>query len=716
MRVFIAITAVVLLALFLFGAGIPAIRDLENRLWPTAHAQLAAALWPTTPPTFTPTTTNTPTATPTFTPTNTATATATQTLAPTLTPTLTSTPSLTETPSPSFTPSATTTLTLTSSPTAITAATATPIAIAEAQPAGPEGIIPPEIIAGDDSGSRPPWWLVNGALFALGALLLYASAPRILSALRAYRRDDTLGIAGALAAPLPAGGIVRVNSIARADHTHLVNLGLPPLLVSTLVGEWGEAHSEVERPNPRARRILYTNLWEHVIVATLVQRGMTRKDERPAARVIVSPDRTIFLIDMAQLGGVKIEQWLNLNFTEQLRAATGGCRVVVTGEGGLAVQIGVYPEPAATAAEDQGGAEPEPAPALPAAAPLADARRPRAPYSIGFGIGVDGAMWAPLDALGHIMVSGSTGSGKSYFLRSLAYQLITLPSTQPVRLYLADRAGNVFTPLDAYQVPQLAAPVAKTPDDVIALLEKAVAELRRREALYDAQIQHFPDKLDEYNRIPGVERLPRAVVVLDEVTVLVAETGGQAGAVHAALLALAAQGRKYGFTLVLAGQDFKATTFNTAMTHQLSTRVAFKAGSAHESRVVLGEDGAEALRGAGHGLLRHGGRLVEFQGFFVEKGTLIARCAEIGTMPAVPEPPTLSEWERSLVRYALDELGGAFTRDRLVAAGLGSEYKIRKLIERWKTDGLLVYERRLAGGVEQDVLVVSETLRVLLDE
>jgi hypothetical protein len=530
--------------------------------------------------------------------------------------------------------------------------------------------------------------LVNGALLAFAAIMLYASVPRVLSATRVYRRDDTLGVAGALAARPAAGGILRVNGVERVDHAGLVNLGLPPLLVSTLVGVWGEARDAVTQPDKHTRRILFTNLWEHVIVATLEQRGMTRKGERPAARVITAPDRTIFLLDMAQLGGVKIEQWLNPNFAEQLRAATGGCRVIVTGEGGLAVQIGVYPEPAAAAEED---APPE-ASTLPTVAPLDLAHRPRAPYSVGFGVSLEGPIWAPLGSLGHMMVSGSTGSGKSYFLRALAHQLISLPRTQPAMLYLADRAGNVFTPLDAYRVPQLAAPVAKTPEDVAALLAAAVAELRRRETLFDAQIQHFPDKLDEYNRIPGVERLPRAVVVLDEVTVLVAETGGQGGAVHASLLTLAAQGRKYGFTLVLAGQDFKATTFNTALTHQLSTRVAFRAGSAHESRVVLGEDGAETLRGAGHGLLRHGGRLVELQGFYVEKGAFIARCAEIGT-PLEP-PPVLTDWERKLVLYALDELEGAFTKDKMVAAGLGREYDIRKLAERWRDEGLIIKEKR----------------------
>jgi DNA segregation ATPase FtsK/SpoIIIE-like protein len=302
------------------------------------------------------------------------------------------------------------------------------------------------------------------------------------------------------------------------------------------------------------------------------------------------------------------------------------------------------------------------------------------------------------------MVSGSTGSGKSYFLRSLAYQLISLPATQTVMLYLADRAGNVFTPLDAYQVPQLAAPVAKTPNAVAELLERVISELRRREALFDAQIQHFPDKLDEYNRIPGVERLPRAVVILDEVTVLVAETDGERGFVHHALLTLAAQGRKYGFTLVVAGQDFKTTTFNTALTHQLSTRVAFKAGSGYESRVVLGVDGAEKLRGAGHGLLRHAGKLVEFQGFAVSKDVLVARCAEIG-VPLTPKS-ALSKEEISWVIWALDNLvsehGAAFTKNRLTEHfGNAFQYAIWKTSRRWEQEGLLVKERRGDNTNEQ---------------
>jgi DNA segregation ATPase FtsK/SpoIIIE-like protein len=341
---------------------------------------------------------------------------------------------------------------------------------------------------------------------------------------------------------------------------------------------------------------------------------------------------------------------------------------------------------------------PKPEP-LPAVAPMDLNTKPRAPYSVGFGVGSDGEVWAPLGSLGHMMVSGQTGSGKSYFLRSLAYQFISLPRSQPVTLYLADRAGNVFTPLDAYRVPQLAMPVAKTPAEIADMLAGAVEEMGRRERLFDAATSHFPDKLEEYNRIPGVEKLPRVVVVLDEVTVLVEEAGGKGGEMHRLLLTLAAQGRKYGFTLIVAGQDFKATTFNTALTHQLSTRVAFKAGSANESRVVLGVDGAERLPGQGRGLLRHGGRVIEFQGFLIEKDVLIARCAAIGT-PIAPRP-ALSDLEARLIAHAMQELDGAFTINALYETGLDTHHSIRTLAERWEAEGLLVRERRGEDRVEK---------------
>jgi DNA segregation ATPase FtsK/SpoIIIE-like protein len=439
-----------------------------------------------------------------------------------------------------------------------------------------------------------------------------------------------------------------------------------------------------EKRDVAVERAFAMQLYDAVVVTTLRQRGLIRGAETPKVWLVVClPERIIYLLDMERLAGVPIEKWEDPNLKRQLQAAAAGRRVVVTTEGGIAVQIARNPQQALP--------KPEP---LPAVAPLDLNTRPRAPYSIGIGVGHDGEVWAPLGSLGHMMVSGQTGSGKSYFLRSLAYQLINLPRSQPVTLYLADRAGNVFTPLDAYRVPQLAMPVAKTPGDIHDMLAAAVDEMGQREHLFDAATSHFPDKLDEYNRIPDVEKLPRVVVVLDEVTVLVEEAGGKSGELHRLLLTLAAQGRKYGFTLVVAGQDFKATTFNTALTHQLSTRVAFKAGSANESRVVLGVDGAERLPGQGRGLLRHSGRVIEFQGFLVEKVELVARCAALGE-PIAPGP-ALSDLEVRLIKHAMQELDGAFSQIPLYEAfrDQTSRHAIKTISDRLLADGLLVEEQR----------------------
>lgn len=601
----------------------------------------------------------------------------------------TATPTASHTPLPTWTPVP---------PTAT--ATHTPVAIAELSDAK-HNVDEPQVVTQPDNsqvGSAGTAFL----LFLAGVAVV--GIPVGVWMLQRYTAQDN-------GAPLPDP--MRPTLLRRYGETQWVDAVRQDLLIaksvsprqaSALIDAWGDVDSG-------AGQVTWnhiTSFWRDVVIATLTERGMLRGDVQPAARAIAAPDRVIYLLDMANLGGVRYEQWLDGRFIEQMRAASGGCRVVVTGEGGIAVQIGVMPEPVVEAAP-----EPEHEP-LPTLAPLDLSTRPRPAYSVGIGIGHSGPIWAPLESLGHIMVSGSTGSGKSYFLRSLAYQFITLPRSQKVALYLADRAGNVFTPLDAYKVPQLATPVAKTPEAVVEMLNAAIVEMQRREQLFDAEFNHFPDKLSEYNAIEGVKPLPRIIVIVDEVTVLVAETGGEKGGVHQALLTLAAQGRKYGVTLVVAGQDFKASTFNTALTHQLLTRVAFKAGSAHESRVVIEEEGAENLRGAGHGLLRHGGRLIEFQGFFVEKTELITCCKAIGTEP---EPgPKLEDWQIKLVLYAIEQLDGAFTIRKLANAfdDIG-EYQVRKLAEEWEAASFLTREpyRAFEGGPEIERRVVTPRLTAL---
>jgi hypothetical protein len=92
--------------------------------------------------------------------------------------------------------------------------------------------------------------------------------------------------------------------------------------------------------------------------------------------------------------------------------------------------------------------------------------------------------------------------------------------------------------------------------------------------------------------------------------------------------------------------------------------------------------------------LRHSGRVIEFQGFLVEKAELVARCAAIGE-PVAPGP-ALSDLEVRLIEHAMDELGGAFSQRALYDAFKpdASRHAISTISDKFLAEGLLVEEQR----------------------
>ena len=350
------------------------------------------------------------------------------------------------------------------------------------------------------------------------------------------------------------------------------------------------------------------------------------------------------------------------------------------------------------------------------------AHRPAGDYVIGLGLSREGEVWKPLEKLRHIVVAGSTDSGKSAFLRSLLYQLLKQPL--PVELYLTDMEGLTFAAFEG--VPQLAHPIAESVKEATEIAFRLVQEMERRAALYQAT-GRFPEKLSEYNsqfsnpksqtstynpqlttpdsklQTPN-SQLPWIVAIFDEFTALMDEAGKRSD-LYRLVGQLAMRGRKYGITLVFAGQDFKADLLNTRITNQLRTRVQFGCATAYQSQVVLGKSGAEKITTPGRAMVSFGGKITEVQTFWVDKERVL------GLRQGAVSP--LAGDERELVRYALEHLGGKFNIRDLAEAFKGriSQRRIEQLSRSWEARGWLA-----TGPTRADGKTITDELKELANE
>lgn len=266
---------------------------------------------------------------------------------------------------------------------------------------------------------------------------------------------------------------------------------------------------------------------------------------------------------------------------------------------------------------------------------------------------------ADMASLVHVAVGGSSGWGKSVFLRWLVYQLVK--STDPVDLALIDLEGATLAPFE--HCGRVLYPVADTEQDAAAVMAELAGELNRRRELY---AEHpGVDSLYAYNDAAS-EPLRPIVAVVDEATALLENKG-----IESHLRTLALRARKYGLWLILAGQDWKASTLDTAIRNQLGARVHFRAMSASQSRVLLGQPGAEELDVKGRAIAVLPGREpMVFQAPMIKHSEIrsLGNSGPVHEMPVVEPEPDRDFDER--VQAAWDN--GARTKSAVCRA-LGGE-------------------------------------------
>jgi S-DNA-T family DNA segregation ATPase FtsK/SpoIIIE len=239
------------------------------------------------------------------------------------------------------------------------------------------------------------------------------------------------------------------------------------------------------------------------------------------------------------------------------------------------------------------------------------------PLSVWLGKDISGtAVWADLARMPHILLAGTTGSGKSGCINTMLTSILLRATPDEVRMILVDPKR---IELNYYEsIPHLMTPVVSSPKEASAVLANVVAEMERR---YERMSIVRARNLQEANRAwrqRGEDALPYLLVVIDELADLMMVSPQ---AVEDAIIRLAQKSRAVGIHLVLATQRPSVDVITGMIKANVPSRIAFAVSSQTDSRVILDQAGAESLLGQGDMLFRPLGtsRLQRVQGAYVSE-------------------------------------------------------------------------------------------------
>ena len=196
----------------------------------------------------------------------------------------------------------------------------------------------------------------------------------------------------------------------------------------------------------------------------------------------------------------------------------------------------------------------------------------------------------------HLLIAGSTGSGKSVCVNSLILSILYKRSPEQVKLILVDPK---IVELKLYNdIPHLLTPVITEPKRALQSLQYCLCEMERRYALLDGMgvrdIISYNKRIEE--RHIASEKLPYIVVIIDEFADLMATTGKE---LESTIARLCAMSRAVGIHLVLATQRPSVDVITGLIKANIPSRIAFAVASKMDSRIIIDQVGAEKLLGRG---------------------------------------------------------------------------------------------------------------------
>ncbi len=279
------------------------------------------------------------------------------------------------------------------------------------------------------------------------------------------------------------------------------------------------------------------------------------------------------------------------------------------------------------------------------------------------------ALVSDLTTMPHLLIAGTTGSGKSVCINSIITGILLTKRPDEVKLILIDPKMVEMTMFNT--IPHLMCPIVTETQRAVQILEWATVKMDERYALLaEARVKNVteynrlgaeeiirrfnPSGADEEAKIP--KRLPYIVIVIDELADLMMTAAKD---IEAYIVRLAQKSRSIGIHLVLATQRPQVTVVTGLIKSNMPTRIGFRVAAKMDSRIILDQNGAETLLGEGDMLFLKPGTsdLVRAQGTFVDEAEIkriVKHLKEVAKPQFHPELTQLNKLDVSDVKE--DEL------------------------------------------------------------
>jgi len=212
--------------------------------------------------------------------------------------------------------------------------------------------------------------------------------------------------------------------------------------------------------------------------------------------------------------------------------------------------------------------------------------------TVSLGLDVSGnAVVANIAKMPHVLIAGTTGSGKSVLINSFISSLLFRASPAEVKLILIDPKRVELTGYNG--IPHLMTPVIVEVEKILASLKWAMDEMDRR---YKTFAERGVRNIDSFNELAGFQSLPYIIILIDELADLMAFAPVD---VEDAIARLAQMARATGIHLVVSTQRPSVDVITGLIKANIPCRIAFNVSSMIDSRVILDTPGAEKLLGRG---------------------------------------------------------------------------------------------------------------------